>query len=177
MATEGAVYRRLKGQLEADRQDRDSGQSRAHRTNPARVPLLGGEPVRADADVDLERRIELVGGAHLAPHQLDRASISSGGPSNSSSSWIWRTRRVSPLLGQSRLTAHHRHLDDVGGGALDHGVDREALMPGGWCSAGSSAARGSAGGGRAAWSRSPPRSPARPPVAEGAYRREALEVA
>ena len=35
--------------------------------------LLGVEPVRADADVDLERRVELVGGAHLAPHQLGRA--------------------------------------------------------------------------------------------------------
>src|SRR5258705_1826803 len=38
-----------------------------------RAELLGVEPVLADADVDLERRIELVGGAHLAPHQLGRA--------------------------------------------------------------------------------------------------------
>ena len=52
------------------------------------------EPVGADADVDLERRLQLVGGAHLRLTSPPPASISPGGPSKSSSSWIWRTRRV-----------------------------------------------------------------------------------
>ena len=34
---------------------------------------------------------------------------------------------LAPGLGQGPLAAHHRHLDDVGRGALDHRVDREAL--------------------------------------------------
>jgi len=76
----------------------------------------------------LERRIELVGGAHLAPHQLGRV--------------VHLPRRAleeqlvvdlqdeagrGAGLAQGDLTAHHRHLDDVRGGALDHRVDRQPL--------------------------------------------------
>ena len=56
------------------------------------------------------------------------ACASLGGPSKSSSSWIVRIRRVSSSrLGQSAVAADHRELDDVGGRALDDGVDGEAL--------------------------------------------------
>ena len=50
------------------------------------------------------------------------------GPSNSSSSWICRIMRVaSPASASASWRAHHRHLDDVRGRALDDRVDREAL--------------------------------------------------
>ena len=48
------------------------------------------------------------------------ASASSGGPSNSSSSWIVRSSFVArPDAASAAWHAHHRELDDVGGGALD----------------------------------------------------------
>ena len=55
-------------------------------------------------------------------------SASSAGPSNSSSSWIWSTSRVRrPASLSAAVAAHHRDLHDVGGGPLDHHVDREPL--------------------------------------------------
>ena len=67
--------------------------------------------------------------AHISRRTSSAASsISPGGPSKSSSSWICRTSRVFvPASRSARPAADHRHLDDVGGGALDHGVDGEAL--------------------------------------------------
>ena len=56
------------------------------------------------------------------------AGTSTSGTSSSSSSWICRTSFAGPsLVAQAPVHADHRELDDVGGRALDHGVDREPL--------------------------------------------------
>ena len=55
------------------------------------------------------------------------ASISAAGPSNRSSSWICRTSRVSRPDSARASGSRHRQLDDVRRGALDHGVDGQAL--------------------------------------------------
>ena len=62
------VDRRLQGDQAAGGGGQQHGQAPIHR----RLRHFALEPVLADADVDLERRVELVGGAHLAPHQLGR---------------------------------------------------------------------------------------------------------
>ena len=73
--------------------------------------------------------VELEGAAHRALDQLARPPPSRRlGPSNSSSSWIWRTRRVSSSDSASASCgSHHRDLDDVRRRALDRHVDREPL--------------------------------------------------
>ena len=66
---------------------------------------------------------------HISRSISSRAcSASSGGPSNSSSSWIVSSSRVlQRRVGQRAVAADHRELDDVRGGALDDRVHREAL--------------------------------------------------
>src|SRR4029077_18191171 len=90
--------------------------------------LLGVEPVGADAGVDLERRIELVGGGHLRPHQLERrVHLLRRALEEELVVDLQHQAGRHPLLPQAGPAAHHRHLDDVGGGALDHRVDSKAL--------------------------------------------------
>ena len=56
------------------------------------------------------------------------ARASSAGPSNSSSSWIWRIScELSPACCSGVVAADHGDLHDVGRGALDDHVDREPL--------------------------------------------------
>ena len=70
----GAVVEEAELRLEHGRRLRGDRAAAAtfEQVELAGAQLLGVEPVLADADVDLERRVELVGGAHLAPHQLGR---------------------------------------------------------------------------------------------------------
>ena len=120
-APELRVQRRLRGDGGADRQRRDERDA---------CPRLiwRSQPVVADARVDRQRRVELGRADHLARTISVACSISSGGPSKSSSSWIWRIVRVAQAgLDQRVVGVDHRDLDDVGGGALDDGVDREPL--------------------------------------------------
>ena len=90
----------------------------------------------------------------------DARSTSASGASNSSSSWIWSTSRVSSPASRSvAAAAHHRHLDDVRGGALDHHVHRQPLAQ----HAGLALARAQLGdppdAAEQRWPRSPPRWP------------------
>ena len=52
------------------------------------------------------------------------AAISASGASKTSSSWIWRSiRACEPVVAEPAVDGEHRPLDQVGGRALDHGVD------------------------------------------------------
>src|SRR5262249_54473278 len=98
------------------------------RRKKAEGGLLGVEPVRADADVDLERRIELCGATHCAPHQLGRVvHLPRGALEEELVVDLEDQARSHAGLPQRQLTADHRDLDDVGGRPLDHRVDRQPL--------------------------------------------------
>src|SRR5262245_3365931 len=88
-----------------------------------RSKLLRCQPVVADAHVHLQRRVEREGALHLLAHQC-RGRLDLGlGPLEQK---LVVDREDEPrahsLLPKTLVGAHHRDLDDVGGGTLDHGI-------------------------------------------------------
>ena len=93
----------------------------------SRLPLRR-QPVGADAGVDRQRWVELVGAGHLARRRSPRpARPRRPGPRTAARRGSAARAGCSARLGQRRVAADHRHLHDVGGRALDHHVDREPL--------------------------------------------------
>ena len=92
------------------------------RGTPLRV-----QPSFPDAEVHLQRRVELEGRLHLLAHDLGWPRPRSRGPRTAarrgSSARVWSEARVA----QGAVAGDHRDLDDVGGGALDDRVHRQAL--------------------------------------------------
>ena len=85
-------------------------------------------PVVAGADVDGQRRVELVGGAHLLADELfHRRQLRVRHLQQQLVVHLEDEPRTSPLLPQPVVDAHHRDLDDVRVRALHDEVDREAL--------------------------------------------------
>ena len=96
---------------------------------PGSFDRLDVEPVRPGGDVDLDRDVEGRGADVIASRTSSAsAGISSSGASKTSSSWIWRSIRAwSPSASDPAVDLEHRPLDQVGGRALDHGVDGRPL--------------------------------------------------
>src|SRR5215210_5487860 len=98
------------------------------RTAAPRSTLLRVQPVRADARVHGERRVDVRRAHHLRAHDLRRALRLLGRPLEEQLVVdLEDAARLQPGAAQRVVGAHHRHLDDVGRGALDDRVDREAL--------------------------------------------------
>ena len=103
------------------RDRRAAGAAAARATWPTASPSRS-RPRRPAADRARRRRPSPATASSLT------CSASAAGPSNRSSSWIWSTsRELSPASVSAWSQRDHRHLHDVGRGALDDHVDREAL--------------------------------------------------
>ena len=84
--------------------------------------------LRPGGEVDLQGNFQVERRRHLAAHQLGQSGISSAGASKTSSSWIWRSIRAwKSLIAELPVEQDHGPLDQIGGRALDDGVDRRPL--------------------------------------------------
>ena len=90
---------------------------------------LDVEPVVPGGDIDFQGNLQIE--ARMSSRRLTSSAsrgISAAGASKTSSSWIWSSMRAAkPLLAQALVEQDHGPLDQVGGRALDDGVDRRAL--------------------------------------------------
>ena len=85
-------------------------------------------PVRADFTSTFSGTLSGITAGHFLRDELGQAFELFGGVSNSSSSWICSSIRAAQLFAlQPAMDVDHRQLDQVGGRALDHRVDRRAL--------------------------------------------------
>src|SRR5690349_3649526 len=90
--------------------------------------LLRVQPVRPDARVDGERRVEVGGADHLAGDDLRRPlHLLRRALEEQLVVDLQDRARPHALRGERLVRAHHRDLDDVGGGALDDRVDGQPL--------------------------------------------------
>ena len=96
--------------------------------------LLSSSRTRRRASCGRRRCRPSAGPSSRAPRSSRGATssassgISAAGASNTSSSWIWRSMRAwKSLIAEILIEQDHGPLDQVGGRALDDGVDRRAL--------------------------------------------------
>ena len=88
-------------------------------------------PVLADADVDRERRVEVVRAAHLLLHDRpDVAHLGLGRLEQQLVVHLEHEARGAALVPQPAVDADHRHLDDVGVRALHDEVHGQPLAEG-----------------------------------------------
>src|SRR5450756_102592 len=89
---------------------------------------LGGHPVGAHAHLHFERRVHLVGAAHgVAQQGHALLDLGLGALEDELVVHLEDEPRAQLAPGELAAHRHHGHLDDVGGRALEHGVDRQAL--------------------------------------------------
>ena len=97
----GITHRRCRTDWRSGRNGgRRSGGASARRRS--RAEGLGPRPVVADADVDRQRRVEVVGTAHLGPHELAHLRDLGLGDLEQNSSCTWSTRRAPLPSSRSR---------------------------------------------------------------------------